>query len=337
MRTSTRITTMCITFAALAGMAGLTACKGDGEGAAGQAGGQRAQRAPSDLAGLLSGLAAGETTLELTGAVTSTGEYTTAEDPRYAGATYDTFRPATGGGRSRRGSNADGPYALSLYIDATHQDEPENVVRAWATLVLPEGASAGRVYEVASFSDAEDDQVQAHVQGDGLAWTFARDMSGRLYVDSIGDSITAAFSLEAASGAGESAPRVKAKGAANALPLTRQAESEYEISVNGETEPGFARITGRAQGDHRMMIIGHGIYLYVPADSQPGTYPIGATRDDGAIRAQFTSHEVSEVSGELVLKANEDRLDATFEISATGDDQVSVSGELRYFTLSDDG
>lgn len=169
----------------LVGLGLLTACGDDSGSSAVQSGDEAVAQQQSSsqdfgssgqLAGLLDSVQSGESTLSINGAVMSTGEYTTADDPRYGGVSHDIFRPALGGGASRRGSNTEGPYAISVYTDATHADEPDNVVRAWVSLVLPKGAEAGNRYPVASFADAEDDQVQAHVQGDGMAWTFSRQV-----------------------------------------------------------------------------------------------------------------------------------------------------------------
>ncbi|WP_373181562.1 hypothetical protein [Halomonas campaniensis] len=311
----------------LAALGVLTACS-DGNGTAVAGGGGK----DDEMQARLDELAGSGSRLTLSGAVTSTGEYTTAEDPRYGGVSNDIFRPAQGGGASRRGSNADGPYALSIYTDATHEDEPDNVVRAWVSLVLPEGAEAGNHYQVASFSDADDDQVQAHVQGDGMAWSFSHQVSGSVYLEALGEQVSAAWQFEAADGRGEAARGIQSEGAVKDLPLTRQAEAEYDMTVNGESEPTLSRITGRSN----MLIIGNGIYLYLPSGATEGSYPIQSDRDDAAVRAQFTQHEVDEITGELTLSANGERYDAEFSIDARGEDELELAGLLRWFTLDDE-
>ncbi|APX92071.1 hypothetical protein BWR19_03460 [Halomonas sp. 1513] len=284
-----------------------------------------------ELADLLESVESGESTLSISGAVTSTGEYTTADDPRYGGVSNDTFRPARGSGSSRSGSNADGPYAISIYTDATHEDDPDDVVRAWVTLVLPQGAEAGNRYQVAGFSDADDDQVQAHVRGDGMAWTFARQVSGSVYLDEYSDRVNAAWQLEAADGRGEDASRVASEGAVKDLPLTLQSEVEYELTVNGEAESRLARVTSR----DNMLNIGHGVYLYLPSGAAAGSYPVQAGRDDDSVRAQFTRHDVDEVDGELTLAANGERFDAEFSIDASGEDDVRLEGSLHWLALDE--
>ncbi|SDL99894.1 hypothetical protein SAMN05192555_108152 [Franzmannia pantelleriensis] len=285
-----------------------------------------------ELAGLLESVPSGESTLSISGAATSTGEYTTADDPRYGGVSNDNFRPARGGGASRRGSNAEGPYAISIYTDATHEDDPDNVVRAWVSLVLPEGAEAGNRYQVASFSDADDDQAQAHVRGDGMAWTFSRQVSGSVYLDEYGEHVSAAWQLEAADGRGEDASRVASEGAVKDLPLTLQSEVDYEMTVNGETESRFARANSR----DNMLNMGNGVYFYLPSGASAGSYPVQAGRDDDAVRVRFTQHEVDEVSGELTLVANGERFDAEFSIDASGEDDVHLAGNLRWLALEDE-
>ena len=311
----------------LAAVGILTAC-GDGNGdTAADGGGTN-----DEMQARLDELDGPGSRLTLSGAVTSTGEYTTAEDPRYGGVSNDIFRPAQGGGASRRGSNADGPYALSIYTDATHEDEPDNVVRAWVSLVLPEGAEAGNHYQVASFSDADYDQVQAHIQGDGMAWSFSHQVSGSVYLEVLGEQVSAAWQIEAADGRGEDAREVTSEGVVKELPLTRQAEAEYDMTANGESEPALARITGR----DNMLIIGNGIYLYLPSGATEGSYPIHSDRDDAAVRAQFTQHEVDEITGELTLSTNGERYDAEFTIDARGEDELELSGVLRWFALDDE-
>ncbi len=310
-----------------AAVSSLTAC-GDGNGETAADG----RGSDDEMQARLDELSGSGSRLTLSGAVTSTGEYTTAEDPRYGGVSNDIFRPAQGGGSSRRGSNAEGPYALSIYTDATHEDEPDNVVRAWVSLVLPEGAEAGNHYQVASFSEADDDQVQAHVRGDGMAWTFSHQVSGSLYLEALGEQLSAAWQLEAADGRGEAARGIQSEGAVKGLPLTRQAEAEYDMTVNGESEPTLSRITGRSN----MLIIGNGIYLYLPSGATEGSYPIQSDRDDAAVRAQFTQHEIDDITGELTLSANGERYDAEFTIDARGEDELELAGLLRWFTLDDE-
>ncbi len=321
----------------LVGLGLLTACGDDSGSSAEQSDDVLSQAAAppgrgGEFADLLEGLESGESMLSLSDSVTSTGEYTTANDPRYGGVSHDIFRPSLGGGASRRGSNAEGPYAITIYTDATHQDQPDNVVRAWATLVLPKGAAAGNRYAVASFADAEDDQTQAHVRGDGMAWTFAHQVSGSIYLDALGDSVTAAWQFEAADGRGEDASRVHSDGAVRDLALTLQAEAEYDLTVNGETESSLARISNH----DNTLIIGNGIYLTLPSAVAAGSYPIRGSRDEDSVRARFTRHEVEEISGELTLAANGERYDAEINIAASGEDDIELAGELRWFTLEEE-
>ncbi|MBA2779930.1 hypothetical protein [Billgrantia kenyensis] len=317
--------------AALA-VAGLMAGCGEGNGSASAQAEERSVAA-GELESLLAQAESGESILTIEGAVTSAGEYTTAEDPRYSGVTHDVFRPARGGGASRRGSNAEGPYSLTVYTDAFHEDEPDNRVRAWVTLVLPEGAEAGRYYEVNGFSDADDDQVQAHLRGDGMAWTFSRQVEGGLELVELGETISAAWRLEAADGRGEEARRVMAEGAIHDLPLTRQAEAEYELQVDGESEHVLSRITVHAQNNRDTAIIGNGIYLEIPSGIGVGTHPIQRQRGDGIVGAQLSQHQVETLEGELVLTESEEYYDATITLNAEGEDNIQLSGELRRLAL----
>lgn len=307
-----------------AAVSSLTAC-GDGNGETAADG----RGSDDEMQARLDELSGSGSRLTLSGAVTSTGEYTTAEDPRYGGVSNDIFRPAQGGGSSRRGSNAEGPYALSIYTDATHEDEPDNVVRAWVSLVLPEGAEAGNHYQVASFSGAEDDQVQAHVRGDGMAWSFSQQVSGSLYLAALGEQLSAAWQLEAADGRGEEARRVEAEGAVRGLDFTPQREARYEITVNGDSEQHLGRVSIHETPNDFAVSIGNRIVLDVPAEIGAGEYALSDQAGDGAIRVSLMRHEVEEIEGAIRFSERNGVFDAEISLEAVGEDEVQLSGRLE--------
>src|SRR5699024_8247167 len=106
------------------------------------------------------------------------------------------FQPARGGRaeHSRRGSNADGPYMFNIFTDAIHPNDEDDVVRAWITVILPEGAGPGS-YGMAAHADAEDNEVQASLIGDGYAWRFERNIEGELRIFELGEELTAAWAF----------------------------------------------------------------------------------------------------------------------------------------------
>lgn len=313
--------------------AGLLVGCGDGDSGSVSIGTEAGNEAGSSeidgkLQAWVEALEAGQSTLTLRGAVTSTGEYTVGEDPRYP-SNVDVFRPGRGGGAARRGSNAEGPYALTIYTDAIREDNPEQVVPAWLSMVLPAGAEAGRSYSIAGFREADDHQVQAHVQGDGMAWTYARRVSGELYLAELGEQASAAWRLEFARGGGEEPPLLTVEGAVNGLAFTPQREARYDLTVNGDTESYLRRVALNESGSSIMLIIGNGIYLYLPLSLETGEYPLASRLEDGAIRVQLTSHDTEAVEGTLILSERDGLFDAEIEFEATGADEVSLVGELE--------
>ncbi len=308
----------------LAAVSILTACgDGNGDPAADGRGTDDAMQAWLDE------LAGPGSRLTLSGAVTSMGEYTTAEDPRYGGVSVDSYRPGRGGGAARRGSNADGPYALTLYTDAIHEDSPEEVVRAWVTLVLPAGAEAGQRYTIAGFSDAEEREVQAHVRGHGNAWGFSRQVAGELYLAELGEQVSAAWRLEAAEGRGEEARRVVAEGAVAGLDFTPQREARYEITVNGDSEQYLGRVSIHETPNDFAVSIGNRIVLDVPTEIGAGEYALSDQAGDGAIRVSLMRHEVEEIGGAIRFSERNGVFDAEISLEASGEDEVQLSGRLE--------
>ncbi|MFY0990534.1 hypothetical protein [Halomonas sp. C05BenzN] len=272
----------------------------------------------------LEALEAGQSTLTLTGAVTSTGD-----TPRDARASQDVYRPALGGGASRRGSNAEGPYALTLYTDAVHESAPDETVSARVSLVLPEGAEAGQTYAIAAFRDADEEQVQAHVRGDGEIGTIGRQVQGSLYLAELGEEVAAAWRLEAADGDDDEASRVEAEGAVAGLAFTPQREARYEITVNGESDRHLGRVAIHESPGGFDMSIGNRILLSLPAAVEAGDYALSDRSDDGVIRVSLMRHEVEEVSGTLLLRERNGVFDAEITLEASGEDEVRLSGDLE--------
>lgn len=301
----------------------LTGC-GDDSGSTDGASEAGSSDADGELLAWVEELEAGQSTLTLSGTVTSEGE-----NPHDSAATEDSFRPAAGGGASRRGSNADGPYSLSLYTDAIHEDGPDTRTRARVSLVLPTDAEAGRTYEIAAFRDAEDDQVQSQVQDTGMDWIFARDVTGQLYLAELGGRVSAAWRLEAADGGGEEADRVEVEGAVAELAFSPQREARYEIIVNGDDESHLGRFGLNETPSDISLSIGNGIYLSLPTDLEPGDYDLADRGDDGGIGVNLTDHDVESIEGTMSLSEGARGLDAELAFEASGQDEVRLTGHLE--------
>ncbi|MCC5968551.1 MAG: hypothetical protein JJU15_01220 [Pararhodobacter sp.] len=267
-----------------------------------------------------------QSVLRFAGAVTATGAYTTADDPRYAGRGDDVFRPATGGraANARRGSNADGPYAFTIYTDAVHHEDADNVVRAWASFVMPEGAGPG-TYALASVSDSSDNEAQVSVAGDGYAWQFARGISGVIMIEEIGDTLSAAWTFEAHGRGGD---QIEVTGAVRSLPFSPQPEAQYTLSADDETLTHFGRMTSRQRGNGRItLLLGPGIYFDLPPDPEPGAHPIHRRRnDDRDITANLTDFSIDTVDGEMTLERDGASLAGRFALTATGEDTLTLEG-----------
>lgn len=275
----------------------------------------------------------GASILNLSGAVSSTGEYTTAEDPRYGGVSMDIFRPARGGGASRTGTNADGPYSLTIYTDAIHEDEPDNVVRAWVNLILPSGAKAGNSYQVSSFSSANEHQVQAHLRGDGHAWTFARQVEGELHLFELGDSVAAAWRFTTADGNSDDAAKVSVEGAARDITFTAQPEAHYELTINGETSAHLGRVTINSNNNGAVISIGNRISLMLPKGIGSGEYALASRASDQALRVILSRYDIDSIDGALQLTELDGVFDADIRFEAKGEDKVSLKGRLEQLPL----
>lgn len=289
----------------------------------------------SEMQERLDSLDEGASLLTISGTVTSTGEYTTADDPRYGGVSVDVFRPGRGGGSARAGSNADGPYSLTIYTDATHQDEPDNVARAWVTLTLPGDARAGERYEMSSFSSANDDQVQAHLRGDGNAWTFARQIEGELHLVELGESVTAAWRFDAADGNRDDAARVAVEGAVSRLAFTPQPQAQYELTVNGDSETHLGRVAINTTNTGAILSIGNRISLMLPSGITTGEYTLSDRANDDALRVILSQHTIEQLDGTLTLTEREGAFDADIRFETSGEDSVSLNGRLEALALNE--
>lgn len=289
----------------------------------------------NEMRAWLDSLDEGASLLTISGTVTSTGEYTTADDPRYGGVSVDVFRPGRGGGSARAGSNADGPYSLTIYTDATHQDEPDNVVRAWVTLTLPGDARAGERYEMSSFSSANDDQVQAHLRGDGHAWTFAHQIEGELHLVELGESVTAAWRFDAADGNRDDAARVAVEGAVSGLAFTPQPQAQYELTVNGDSETHLGRIAINTTNTGAILSIGNRISLMLPSGITTGEYTLSDRASDDALRVILSQHTIEQLDGTLTLTEREGAFDADIRFDTSGEDSVSLNGRLEALALNE--
>ncbi|MEE2002497.1 hypothetical protein QWY20_13625 [Alkalimonas sp. MEB108] len=286
-----------------------------------------------ELQSWLDELNEGTSVLNISGAVSAGGEYTTAIDPRYGGVSRDVYRPAIGGGASRSGSNAEGPYSLTIYTDAIHQDEPDNTVRAWVNLILPSGAVAGKSYQIASFSTANEHQVQAHLRGDGHAWTFDQQVEGELHLLELGGKLTAAWRFSAADGNRDDAAKVLVQGAARDIAFVGQPEAHYKLTINGETQTHLGRVAINHGNNGAILTIGNRISLMLPKDISNGEYALASRASEQTLRVILSRYDVDSITGVLHLVERGELFDADIRFETSGADHVVLEGRLEQLTL----
>lgn len=279
---------------------------------------------------LLQEVGEGAGRIEIAGIVETTGtRETLVDDARYSGDAADVFRPSTS--RNRRGSNADGPYELVLYGDAVHsQHDPDTPVRAWLSLTLPEGAEPG-VYAV-SGRRGGDDEVIARLAGDGYAWDYTNGFSGQLHIAEIDAALTASFEILLP----RNEDQVSILGAANALPLSPQAEVRYELAAPAETRQEFAIPSGRpvgSEGDYQLML-GRDLYLRLSAGFETGRYALvqrAAAPNEAGMR--LMNYDYDSLQGEIALERIDNQLSGSFTFTTDGATRVEVRGQFDGVTL----
>lgn len=314
--------------AALLGMALLAACKED------DAQGNNSAAIPAQMEALLEEVKAGEAQLTLSGAVNSPGGYTTGEAGRYAGRGEDVYQPARGGraDHARRGNNAEGPYMFRIHTDAIHQKDEDDTVRAWITVVLPEGAGPGS-YVMAAGADAEAGEAQAALEGDGYAWRFSREVEGSLHLAELGEHLTAAWDFVAQDRSGEA---VEISGGVRKLEFTPQPEGQFVLSANGETVEHFGRVSAHGGDGKTTLIPGSGIYLDIPAGIEAGTYPIrNRSKDETDAIVTLSNYGYDTANGELVLEHEAGYFSGTYRVTTSGEDKVNLEGSFNHVILAD--
>lgn len=275
-------------------------------------------------------LDSGASRLSIEGAATDAGAYTTDEDDRYGGTSADSYRPANDG------TNADGPYILRIYTDATHQDDPDNTVRSWVSVTLPDDAEPG-VYGISDSRNADDGDAVASLAGDGYAWRFGRDVTGTLQIHEAGDQLSALWEFQAASGRGDDAPSVEVTGAVNELAFDPQAEVRFSMSVDGETHEYVNSVAGNSGGNSYTLSLGQDIYFGFELDAEEGTFEFDSGRGDGVVGLTMSDYPFDDVEGELVLERVDDAFSGTFSLTTSGDQPVTLEGRFDHVAGPDAG
>lgn len=295
---------------------------GDGDNGGGTAG--------DALGPIPEDLASGASHLSIEGAVTDAGDYTTDDDDRYAGTSADSYRPANDG------TNADGPYIIRIYTDASHQDDPDNVVRSWISVTLPDDAEPG-VYTISDSRNADDGDAVASVAGDGYGWRFGRNVAGTLHIHDVGEQISALWEFGASSGSGDDAPSVDVSGAVNELAFEPQAEVRFSMTVDGETQEHVNRVGANTGGNSYSLNLGESIYLGFELDADEGTYAVDGRRGDGVVGLTMPDYPFEDVDGELVLERADGAFSGTFSLTTTGDQPVTLDGRFDHVGVPDAG
>ena len=286
------------------------------------------------LDALFGGITEGESRVIASGAATATGEYTTYGPGRYSGPTEDFYQPARGSGRKhhRRGSNAEGPYTFTVFTDAAYQDKPDEVVRAALTFTLPKGAEIGS-YAIAAGRDAADDEVQADffVMA-GYGRRFDRAIEGQLHLVELGKQLTAAWEFTAKDRGGR---QVEVSGGVKGLKFTPQAEVRYTLTVNGEAQERFGRMGWQRSDDRITLLPRSGIYLELPINITEGTHPIRKASQLDTVVLNLPKYSFDSADGEITLQDDGDYYSGTFNVTATGKDNIKLEGSFDHVPLDE--
>ncbi|HLR12116.1 MAG TPA: hypothetical protein VK104_00725 [Burkholderiaceae bacterium] len=268
--------------------------------------------------------------LVLSGAIDNAGS-PTAQAPGQALSEGDhVYRPATATGKGeylRRGSNAEGPYSFVIYTQTSHPTHPDEEVRTFVTVNLPENAQPGS-YQLAAYKEAADDEAQARITGSGYGWTFGNEVDGTVDIVELGDELTAAWDFTVQD---RRQREVEVSGAVKNLAFSPQVEFSYALDVNGEKTENRIR-SGYGKRDDFLTLFGGQppIYLEVLLDAEPGTYQIGR-RKDGDVSVRIPKLSYDDLSGEVTITENgSDYRDFNFEFTTTGENTIEGSGDFRY-------
>ncbi|MGM0479912.1 MAG: hypothetical protein ACQERC_11890 [Bacteroidota bacterium] len=283
----------------------------------------------SELSSYFDQIENGNTFLSIEGTVNSVENSSVLDEN-----TRNYFRPANGNGKSRQGSNAEGPYSINIYTGATHEDEPDEEVYTKVSFVLPKGAQPNTTYKIASFSKAKDDEIQSHVRVDGGSWMFSRKVEGELYLKDIGESIDAAWKFKAKSGSKKDAPEVTVTGATQNLPFEPQQEARYTFTKNGSSEEYLGGVAIFKTPNDYSMNIKNGMRLGVPLDVSAKTYELSTEKGDDKIKV-YTEDPVESLEGQITFEKAGEAFNATFDITAKGENEFSAEGQLESLVFDD--
>lgn len=318
-----------LTIGAVAAAALLAAGCG-GEGSGGGSGAAGGDLDPSALEALLSDLnvAEGGGVLTLSGRAEADGRFETGEgDDRYAGNAAPDYRPADDA------TNADGPYEIRAFADAVHPGSGDDPVRAWTSIVLPEGAGPGS-YEVVRKNDQDETNTGAAVIGDGYGWSFTRvEEGGKIHIGEIGETVTAAWDFTASDRDGET---VQVRGGVRDLPFSPQAEYAYTLTVDGEPgeHSGRAAMYSNEGRAHTLALGSSTLILDLPEDIGGGEFAIRDPRQsDQDVTVTLPEHSFDEAQGTLDATVEDGQLSGDFEFTATGDDDIAVEGRFEALEL----
>lgn len=240
------------------------------------------------------------------------------------------FRPASGTGNAehiRKGSNEEGPYSFVIYTDAIHEDDPDKAVRTIMTINFPENAQPGN-YQLAAARQAADDEAQVSISGNGYAWSFATNIEGTVQIESLDETLTAAWDFTASD---RQKKDIQVVGAVKNLAFSPQVELFYDLDIDGEQTANRIR-PGYGKKSSGLSLYGGKptFYITVPLDLAPGDYEMGKGKDS-EIRIDIPDLSFEQASGQATITENgTDYRDIHFEFTTTGENIVKASGDYRY-------
>lgn len=269
------------------------------------------------------GLSPGEYELEVVGAVRSVGPYSgDREALRFSPSNYGQSRErhdGTGGRELVVANNVDGPFSVRLRADLQRGDEEPDRETGAVVIQLPPGARAGQSYPLETGARARHGEAILALNAYGQPLNFGG--SGTVSVAELGEQISLQFEFRGGSAEDDNERHII--GRAYRVPLTRQGEARYRLSVDGGTEE---RIELARFRNARSMMVAQAMQINFDGEPTPGTYPIANRAAAGVVGLQLFEHRDAEISGEIELMREDDTWSARFRFQGEGDAVIRGEG-----------
>lgn len=270
------------------------------------------------------GLSPGDHEIEVVGYVRSIGPYSGSREaavfaPNTYGATRER-RDGTGGRQEVVATNDDGPYVIRMRADLQRNEQEPDRETASVAIHLPPEARAGQTYVLETPRRARHGEAFLAINGYGQVLPFGG--SGTVTVAELGEHVSLQFEFRGGSAEHEDERHVI--GRAYKIPLSRQGEARYTLSMDGQSEPYAQRTIFR---NARSIMVGSAMQINFDGEiAQPGSYRLANRQAEGVIGLQLFDHRDVDISGHIELERQDDVWAASFEFEGTGEGETTISG-----------